>query len=441
MVTCDAEKDTKRIITEESRNKRCKENAPNNEERSPLRQKKARSLFDSTSSIAAENSNDACINENPMTRWLINDYKETIASRMPLSLAANDSISKTKIGQDTDKLRLLLDVHGFRTTKISSPREAISLYTDSCRIGHIADENDDSIRDGKEFLLVAFGVHPQQEDFERHYETSAKNTYCILLFCKKICDVYCDLNKLFLDSTVNNKCATDALDEDAKRLFQQIEQTRQCIKEFELCGGCGISSRFAEEQVNALIELCIKVKRNRSYRKGEWRKEYQRICISNSTASNAFIFLLQSSHGMRIKDIYLKSNRQEPRYERITIYLYDPIIDSGRRPDFFLLLPGLHTIVTRGPRELVSDMIDFFWKNVIENGYYPTTKLQKALESELRCFLFSGITPVNTATSNANNLPLPLRANFVPKAPLSIYLHGKAGSGTLPCLKYVASLV
>jgi hypothetical protein len=369
---------------------------------------------------------------------------------MPLTLSLNDAVAgttdndtnkkKTKIGQDPDKLRRLLDIHGLRTTKMLSPREAVSIYKDSCRTGHADSDEDISLRDGKEFLLVAFGIHPQQEDIEKEYKTFTKNEYCILLFCQKIRQQYSNLQSLSSSSKppVENETTIDT-NENVRRLFRQIEQTLQFAKEFKTNDACGISSRVAKEQVKTLIELAVKVKGRRCYRKEEWRKEYQRICISNSTVSNAFIFLLQFAHGMCIKDIYFKFNRQEPKYERITIYLYDPAIDEGRRPDFFVFLPGLDTVLTKGPHELVSEIIDSFWTCVIRNGYFPSTRLQGVLESKLRGFFLSGITATNTATANANNLPIPLKANFLPTSPLSIYLHGKAGSGMSSCLNNAAN--
>jgi hypothetical protein len=450
--------DSHRSSSKEIQNRRSEANTSNNnKEECPPEPKKARLLLENTSSSSpcwlpltatatdAENTHDGSLEKHLPTRWLINDYEDGISAKMPLTLALNGVVvgntdkdtyqKKVKIGQDPDKLRRLLDIHGLRTTKISSPREAVSIYKDSCRIGHTDSDDDISLRDGKEFLLVTFGIHPQQEDIEIFYERFTKNAYCVLLFCQKIRQEYCNLQKLSSSNPpVENETTTDA-NEDVQRLFRQIEQTHHFAKEFKTNDGCGISSRFAKEQVETLIELAVNVNGRRCYRKEEWRKEYQRICISNSTVSNAYIFLLQSTHGMCIKDIYFKFNPQEPKYERITIYLYDPAIDDGRRPDFFLFLPGLHTIITRGPHELVSEIINSFWTYVIRNGYFPTTKLQGVLESKLRCFFLSGITATNTATVNSNNLPIPLKANFVPTSPLSIYLHGMAGSGMLFCLK------
>jgi hypothetical protein len=415
----------------------------NNNEACQPETKKARLLKNTSSSLqgrlpskaTAANTTDhvSRVEKYVCTRWFINDYNDSMSAKIPLTLSNTDKDTErrqtTKIGQDLNKLRRLLDMHGLRTSKISSPREAVSIYKDSCRIQHADSENDISARDGKGFLLVTFGIHLQQEDIEKDYEDGIRDAYCLFLFCKKIRQEYCDLQRSSSSSNpLKNETATDD-DDDVQRLFCQIEKTHQLVKSFTQKDGCRISSRFAEEQVNALIELAVNVKGKRSYRKEEWRKEYQRICIYNSTISNAYMFLLQSNHGMCIKDIYLKLVRQEPKYERITIYLYDPAIDHGRRPDLFLFLPGLNTIVTKGPRELVSDMVDSFWGSVIRNGYFPTSKLQRILESKLRCFFLSGLTGTNTLAGSNNNLPFPLKANFSPTSPLSIYLHGKAGSG------------
>ena len=354
------------------------------------------------------------------TRWLIRGSEDDVLSKLPISLCNG---ATTKIGQDLDRLRTLLNTHGLRTSTISSPRAAVSIYKESCRIDRSHDNSDvdASFRDGKEFLLITFGLHPQQEKIEQEYEAFAKKPYCVLLFCRKLLQEYSNLQQSSKEYT------STGADEDLQRLLGQIELTLRSVHEYQhKTGGSGISSRSTQEKVNALIELAAAVRGKRRYRKEEWRKEYQRISVSNSTISNAYMYLLQSYHGMCIKDVYLKFNKQQPKYERITIYLYDPAIDY-RRPDLFLFLPGLRTMVTKGPEALVSEMIDSFWTFVIRKGYFPPLKLQRVLDGKLQHFFLAGITP-SSPISNGN-LPLPLRANFVPTIPFSIYLHGKAGAG------------
>ncbi len=400
---------------QQKRDQTCSSNA-NEEDLSP-EPKKARLLEGNTSSSSpcgvVPNGPEE---RNSFTRWLIDDCNEDVTSKIPTSLGGgNDKSTKKKIGQNLDQLRRLLDGHGLRTTKISSPREAVSIYIESCQMGTTDTDDDDSVRDGKEFLLITFGLHPQQERIANEYERFTKNSYCLLLFCQKLRREYWDTHR------GSSSTAVDAED-DLKRLLSQIDATLALTKDFRQKKD--MPSRVVEEQINKLIELATNVKEKRSYRQEEWRKEFHRICVSNSTISNAYIFLLQSSHDMCIKDIFLKFNKHQPKYDRITIYLYDPAIDYGRRPDFFLILPGLRTVITRGHEQLVKEMIESFWTFVIRKGYFATAKLQGVLESTLSSFFMAGIT-----SGDDSNLPLPLKANFVPRFPFAIYLHGRAGAG------------
>ena len=416
-----------RFDTEGTQKKRNETNAPNDaEEECPQLAKKAR-LSSKTSPpppcrLESADKHDLGPSRKKIpSRWLIDNFHDVISSKLPPTLSQNER----KVGHDLQELLRLLKVHGLRTTKILSPREAVSIYKDSCRIPADEGSHDDaSFRDGKEFLLVTLGVHPEQKRIELEYEANIKNTYCLILFCKKILEEVCNPQYLSSPKLTMDQEAAIEVDEGVQRLLRQIERTKKILKDHE---NSGFPLSLADAHVNDLIESAVDLKGKRRYRKEEWRKEYQRICVSNSTASNACVYLLQIAHGMCIKDVYFKFNRQEPKYERITIYLFDPSIDEGRRPGFFLFLPGLHTILTRGPQDLVSDMIDSFWTCVIRNGYYPTTKLKEILEPQLTCFFLSGLS----TSSRNSNLPLPLKANFIPKSPLSIYLHGKPGAGTL----------
>ena len=362
-----------------------------------------------------------------------------------------------KVRQDHDKLQRLLFSHGFRTTKMLSPHQAVSIYKDSCQtMNDINDNNeqyDAKIREGREFLLVCFGFHHKQEEIEKDYRLFVRDAYCIILFCQKMHQVF------NFKSSKKNDTSDDSVDKDLKGLLNKIEQTCQLMKKIQQNDNdddddndtvnvhvrgsiSSYSSRsYAEERVDELIQLSTNIKgrqKHNSYRVEEWKKEYQRICVSNSTLSNAYITLLQSTHEMHIKDIFFKFSIQEQsKYERITIHLSnDDENNEGRcrQSDLFLFLPSLHTVVTKGPLHLVSNMIESFWSHVLRNGYFPTTRIKKALDSQLRQFFLSGIVTTtitaNNPIRNATNLPLPLKANFNPTHPLSIYLHGKAGTGT-----------
>lgn len=358
------------------------------------------------------------------TRWLLDEDDGSLVANLPPGLCPKTLT--TKIGRNVDRLRVLLDKHGLRTTKISSPREAVSIYMDSCRIVQQGDNHDEAcpLKDGNEFLLVTLGLHTQQKDLESNYKECTKDVYCLLLFCKRLRDEY--------DPDQNDSAATD---NTVLRLLRKIEEIFQFVKESRSAHSKNNqfrSSKFVEEQVSSLIDIATNIQGKRRFRVEEWRREYQRIRVCNCTISNAFLFLLQSKHGMCIQDIFFKRNQDQPKYERITLYLFDPVIDVGMpgRPNSFLLLPGLHTILTQGPHDLVSAMINSFWSHVLRNGYHPTSRIQHLLEPQLRTFFLSGLATASSTTVGGNtNLPLPLKANFVPTSPLSIYLHGKAGAG------------
>lgn len=358
------------------------------------------------------------------TQWLLDNNEMSSA---PTTLfgggGGGNNGGSFKIGHDHSKLQKLLNYHGFRTSKILSPREAVSVYKDSCRMMNGKKDNnefdDDSIRDGKEFLLVIFGLHPKQEEIENYYSLFVKDPYCITLFCQKIRQIY---NFKTSEEEHSNVC------DDLKRLLSEIERTCQLMKTPQQ----NDIYSSAEDRIDALIQLTINVKgsKHKFFRVEEWKKEYQRICVTNSTISNAYLTLLQTIHGMYIKDIFLKFSREESKYERITIYLKSD--EEGSRPGLFLLLPSLYTIVSSGPFDLVSKMIESFWSHVLRNGYFPTTRIKDALDSHLRRFFLSGIVTTANPLRNATNLPLSLKANFNPAYALSLYMFGKPGTGTSP---------
>ncbi|MGK3734640.1 MAG: hypothetical protein ACI8RD_003907 [Bacillariaceae sp.] len=426
--------------------------------------KKAR-LLSTATKITAGNSSTLKKKCYSTPQWLLHNDDEVSDSPVTIFGSGDGGTSADgrvafKIRQDHDKLQRLLVKHRFRTSKILSPHQAVSVYKDSCQMTNDDDNNnnkneqdDANIRDGREFLLVCFGFHRKQEEIEKDYRLFVRDAYCIILFCQKI-------RKVFNFKSLKKKNDTsdeyvENVDKDIKILFNKIEHTcRQHMKKIQQnddddddtvnvhgsISSCS-SRSYAEERVDELIQLAtnIKGRQHNFHRVEEWKKEYQRIYVSNSTLSNAYITLLQSTHEMYIKDIFFKfSKHEQSKYERITIYLSnDHANNEGRchrSSDLFLFLPCLHTVVTKGPLQLVSDMIESFWSHVLRDGYFPTTRIKESLDSQLRQFFLSGIVATSITANNpirdATKLPLPLKANFNPTYPLSIYLHGKAGVGT-----------
>jgi hypothetical protein len=343
-----------------------------------------------------------------------------------------------RIGRETRRLQRMLDNNGFRTSKVSSPREGVSVYKDSCLRNHERnDDDDDSSQEGTDFLLVTFGIHPRQEEIEKNYELLMKDSYCVLLFCQKMHQVF----NLTSPKKDEKKNTCDPLTKDLQNLLNAIEQNifsmESILKNNNTNSNHNLNSlhRSSESRIDELIRLAINLKGENCtfYRMEEWKKEYQRICVSNSTISNAYISLLQSSHGMYIDDILFRFSKVESKFERFTIYLKGD--EEALQPDCFLLLPCLNAIVNKGPLFVISKMVESFWSHLLQNGYFPTARVKDSLDFYLRNFFLSGIVRTNNPIRDATALPLSLKANFDPTVPLSLFLFGLPGTGMICLLR------
>ena len=126
--------------------------------------------------------------------------------------------------------------------------------------------------------------------------------------------------------------------------------------------------------------------------------EYQRIRCRTSTLSNALITLFQTQHQSSIDNMVFKASPHMSKYERIAIYLYDAELDD-KKPSHFLFLPSLHKVLTKDLDTIVDEMLEFFWSQMLSQGYYATSALKGILHSDLSNFFGSGLT---------GSLPLPL---------------------------------
>jgi hypothetical protein len=323
----------------------------------------------------------------------------------PLSDIPRSLIEGGKVGNNIEKLRELIDRHELRTSVIQSPRQALSIYKDSCVV---ADELCDTpqVREGKRFLVSMLGLHPDQGVIEHHYASSIRQCYCLLIFCHRLRQV-----------------CTDAFDNpDVARVVLRCE---------ELCLSMGIQSgpTAVEEASKLSASVAQRVKNivvlvsnaNHRYRPDQLEHEYQRIVWQNSTFSNALLTRFVEVHGCVIKDVYFKRIESAPKYERITIYLYDPELDAVK-PPMFTFLPSLRIAIDEGPLALVEAMVSTFWSQLLRQKYFATPAMKECLAGDLERFFLSGLT-------TDCNLPLRLNAHFEPSSPLSYYLYGKAGAG------------
>eukprot|EP00980_Cylindrotheca_fusiformis_P015074 scaffold4157_cov136-Cylindrotheca_fusiformis.AAC.24 len=310
-----------------------------------------------------------------------------------------------KTRNDIYKLRSILDQHGFRTSIIASPREGLSIYKDSCDLN--PRDLKEEFRFGRLFLVTLFGLHAQQRDLERLYTSYFKNLYCLALFCKRIRQACPDAGK---DKDVEQLLAKN------ESLYKQ--EYSKGSEDLDMQEKLSSMASQVSQRVQDLIRVVNKAEpRNRVE---QLEHEYQRIVVENSTLSNALVTRFLQEHGCSIKDIFFKRSHQ-PKYERITIYLYDPACDHYK-PPHFLFLPSLHQALKEGPEDVAKEMIASFWSHMLRNGYFATHSLKMLLECDLQRFFLSGIT-------SDVRIPLQLNAHFSPSTALSLYLHGKAGSG------------
>ena len=72
------------------------------------------------------------------------------------------------VREDTAKLKRIFDSNGFRTSLVSSPREALSVYKDSA---HLFSDSLFSTTDGKTWLVTLLGMHPNQDELEHFFRS------------------------------------------------------------------------------------------------------------------------------------------------------------------------------------------------------------------------------------------------------------------------------
>jgi hypothetical protein len=288
------------------------------------------------------------------------------------------SLREFRLGNDLEKLRNLFDGRGFRTSVIVSPRTALSIYKDSCRI---------NVGDGdvsKEFLLILFGMHPNQHAMERLYTSSIKRVYCLLLFGTRI-----------------REACRDAVErsDDLAKVLEETE--RACNESCTLPDPLSahqrvlrLSSRVSE-MTTKIMKLTVKA--DPRIRIEQLQRELDRITVQNSSLANAYLQLFVDYHDVVIKDIYFKEH-SDTKFERIIIYLYDSEVDHVRPPRF-TFLPVLHKALEMGARGVAKKMLDSFWMHLLRRGYYATEAIKADMSVDLERYFVSGIT---------NDVSLPL---------------------------------
>eukprot|EP00957_Ditylum_brightwellii_P128926 9835349-Ditylum_brightwellii.AAC.1 len=307
-------------------------------------------------------------------------------SKIPPSLTSS---GKTK--NDLFRFRSIFDAHGFRTSVVQSPRLALSIYKDSCRVD---DDNGatSSVIEGKEFILSMLGLHQRQPCMEKYYTSSFRNIYSLLLFCERI-RVASPIAasdpsvRAVIDECTSNCCSILPRSNDMQGRLFDVDDPDPDVQ-------IGLSVEVAHQiastvpsKVAHLTSLVIKA--DGRIRPEQLHREYERILVRNSTFANARLQLFVEAHSCDIKDVFFKRS-QVPKFERITVYLYDRDIDP-LNPPRFAFLPSLRRALEDGSETLVDSMIDSFWDHLLRHGYFATEKTKTEITPELKKFLISGI--------------------------------------------------
>ena len=378
---------------------------------------------------------------------------------LPQTLLAPENNNAATDHSDDDKVsafRSQWTNHGFRTTVVSSPRCAVSVYLDSCRSPpknnkeqQIISSKEKSAQQnaGRQFLLTCIGMHTDQLELESNmYQSVLKKCWCFKLFLDKLTRVReHDMREESVDDVVKewkdeltkligggenyngSSSKYDVMEKDKRELLLQQ-----------------LSNKVPTMLSNLIVKL---TDIDHSLRIEQLLQEYNRIEWENSSLANACLQRwLSSSNGCQydLDQVYFKFSppgRYTPKYERITIYFkndneHHEEISSSK----LTLIPSLTQILNRDTLKaashpidtVVQDMIQTTWDALLHNGYYVDQTRKDQLTPSLSKFYTSGLIGgnANSNNNNSNNvMPLLLNAHFTPTYPLSLYLYGLAGSG------------
>ncbi|KAL7538290.1 hypothetical protein ACHAXR_008440 [Thalassiosira sp. AJA248-18] len=392
-----------------------------------------------------------------------------LCTPLPSSLTSGSNNNNNE-NETISNFRELWTIHGFRTTMVTSPRPAVSVYLDSCGglrhdttiTSSTTNNNNPTLvqnnEAGRQYLQTIIGMHPHQTMLEAEYTNSIKNVYCLMLFLKRMRSVRKeDMEDARLTPIILpwEQRVNDLLNST----FESTDiQTKQILLLQELNNS---SPRILSLLLSKLTEI------DHSLRNDQLLHEYNRISYENCTLANACLqrwltvddndndndnnnsgrkkanTQQQQQQRYELDQVYYKPsppNRYLPKYERITIHFKDPnAVEPNHAKLIFLpsltqVLTAKMMIISQGgdtttghhPLDLVAnDMVTSTWKNLLRNGYYVDQTRKEQLGPVLHKFYMSGLL----GGKEGNNMPILLNAHFTPTYPLSLYLHGTAGAG------------
>ena len=379
-------------------------------------------------------------NDRPNKRIKTNDDTDTLHQCLRLLFSPDipSTLNNTQKSISADEaismFRKLWKDHGFRTTMVTSPRPAVSIYLDSCYSTSSSTTTTTEIATnyelGREYLQLCIGMHPNQVSLESMYSSIIKNIYCLTLFLKRMRSVR--------KEDMMNASVLEIISQWENRIEDILSSTK-CTSTTD-----GVLQELSESSSRILSQLLSKLAEiDHSLRNDQLLHEYNRISYENCTLANSCLHRWIYNNEQQVYDldeVYYKASppgRYLPKYERITINMKEAnAVEPSKSKLIFL--PSLTKILTsraieaalgncavRHPLDsVVDDMIASTWDNLLRCGYYVDETRKRYLEPELKKFYLSGLLG-----GKESNMPILLNAHFTPIYPLSLYLYGTAGAG------------
>jgi hypothetical protein len=335
-------------------------------------------------------------------------------------------------GTINDLARLLQDL-GFRTSMVLSPKPALSVYKDSLTQS-ITDRSVNSETTNEEdddqstienqvrlFFVVLFGMHPHQKDMEELYASTFKHVWCLLLFCSRLQE----LEKRTVSKSHNhNDEAHDGYNNDESCMLQNLlieslDELARLSNSPVMLSSLSSSQQkpldtpdFASRRLKTLLDLAELLLQ---FPRHLLDREYERICTQNATLSNAFLQLLRNRAIRRSgDDLSLECGGWNvtridfhpstlTAFERFKVYVAPaPEQQIKTTTATTLLLPCLHSIVTRGLHDTARNMVETFWSYLLLHlRYFATRQLRDMTSPHLHQFFISGL--VESYCTNHNN--------------------------------------
>jgi len=385
-------------------------------------------------SLAKEDNN--C---RPNKRIKTNDDTDTLQQCLqllftPIPTTLNTQKSKSiSADERISTFRELWKDHGFRTTMVTSPRPAVSIYLDSCygaSSSAATTEIASNYELGREYLQLCIGMHPNQVSLESTYSSIIKNIYCLTLFLKRMRSVR--------EGDMMNASVLEIISQWENRLEDMLSSTKCTTDIIILQELSESSSRILSQLLAKLADI------DHSLRNDQLLHEYNRITYENCTLANSclhrWIYNNEQQQVYDLDEVYYKASppgRYLPKYERITINMKEANAVEPSKSKL-ILLQSLTQILTsraieaasgnctvRHPLDsVVDDMVLSTWDSLLRCGYYVDETRKRYLEPELKKFYMSGLLG-----GKESNMPILLNAHFTPTYPLSLYLYGTAGAG------------